>query len=489
MTPRSRKRDEVIRRRYSTEQEYHKDNGQSPKTAKEEFHLKLNRRVSLRTKARELAERSGSPIRDTPPRLFEPRQSLLDGIDDPDNRMYGWVNLAFIGMCWYIASSAINTYNETGQVLRGDLAFAAAERVLESFLVVGAMCSFGAFVIPLTLLTIDGRISTTTAEKFQHLMQAIMVIGAWATARLLDFGVTQSFFIIAEALVMFMKTHSYLEVHREWFQHDELRGELREGLTLWNYIDFLIVPTLVYDRDYPRTEKFRPGYFLKKAAQTVFCLIFMYVVVAEYIYPNLKLAVHRSFWENLITLIVPFLGVHLITFYIVFEGILNCCAELTLFADRAFYADWWNATTYDEYARDWNKPVHTWLLRHVYMTSRKRFQARKTSAMMGTFFFSSVLHEFVMSVVLDVYRPWFFLLQMSQIPLIAMSKPMKGTLIGNMFLWFGLTLGIPLLALVYSVEYWRKRVDAGPEYLNSVAIPDINWNLLNDSNTVYAPVL
>lgn len=39
--------------------------------------------------------------------------------------------------------------------------------------------------------------------------------------------------------------------------------------------------------------------------------------------------------------------------------------QLTFFADREFYQDWWNSTTFDEFSRKWNVPVHSFLLRHV----------------------------------------------------------------------------------------------------------------------------
>lgn len=32
------------------------------------------------------------------------------------------------------------------------------------------------------------------------------------------------------------------------------------------------------------------------------------------------------------------------------------------FADREFYQDWWNSTSWDEFARKWNKPVHVSLV-------------------------------------------------------------------------------------------------------------------------------
>lgn len=41
-------------------------------------------------------------------------------------------------------------------------------------------------------------------------------------------------------------------------------------------------------------------------------------------------------------------------------------AELTFFADREFYKDWWNASTIGEYWRLWNMPVHKWMIRSVY---------------------------------------------------------------------------------------------------------------------------
>lgn len=52
--------------------------------------------------------------------------------------------------------------------------------------------------------------------------------------------------------------------------------------------------------------------------------------------------------------------------YVIWECILNLLAEVTYFADRGFYADWWNSVSWDQFARDWNRPVHNFLLRHVY---------------------------------------------------------------------------------------------------------------------------
>ena len=42
-------------------------------------------------------------------------------------------------------------------------------------------------------------------------------------------------------------------------------------------------------------------------------------------------------------------------FLLVFDTILNMFGELTHFADRQFYQDFWNASSVGEYFRKWNR--------------------------------------------------------------------------------------------------------------------------------------
>lgn len=55
-----------------------------------------------------------------------------------------------------------------------------------------------------------------------------------------------------------------------------------------------------------------------------------------------------------------------IMFFACFEYLLNILAELTFFADRQFYKEWWNCKELGEYWRLWNLPVHNWFVRHCY---------------------------------------------------------------------------------------------------------------------------
>lgn len=88
-------------------------------------------------------------------------------------------------------------------------------------------------------------------------------------------------------------------------------------------------------------------------------------------------------------------------------------AELSFFADREFYQDWWNSTSWDQFSRRWNKPVYTFLLRHVYASSMTGWRLSRWSATLVTFFLSALCHELVMAVVSKKIRPYLFLLQVS----------------------------------------------------------------------------
>ena len=64
----------------------------------------------------------------------------------------------------------------------------------------------------------------------------------------------------------------------------------------------------------------------------------------------------------------------------------------------------WNSTSWDEFARKWNKPVHVFLLRHVYTATIMRYRVSRTTAMLLTFLLSACVHELVMVVVTRKFR-------------------------------------------------------------------------------------
>ena len=135
------------------------------------------------------------------------------------------------------------------------------------------------------------------------------------------------------------------------------------NVTYANYIDYLLVPSLVYELEYPRTSTIRPLYVLEKTLATFGTFFVIYAITEHVIFPSHEASKANpiradSFIGAALDLILPFMLNYLLIFYIIFECICNAFAELTRFADRGFYEDWWNAVTWDEFARKWNKPVH-----------------------------------------------------------------------------------------------------------------------------------
>lgn len=258
---------------------------------------------------------------------------------------------------------------------------------------------------------------------------------------------------------------------------DELSKELQgksgndlkaypNNLTISNFADYICLPTLVYELEYPRQERTNWWYVLEKTAATFGVLCVMQVISQGYIYPLVAKTVHmkeqgmtlEQRWEEfpfiVSDLLFPMLIEQLLTWYLIWECILNVLAEVTRFADRGFYGDWWNSVTWDQYARDWNRPVHNFLLRHVYHSTISTFHLSKTAATFVTFLLSALVHEMCMALMFKKVRGYLFWLQLMQMPLVAFSrsKLMKGRVVlGNTMFWIGLFIGPSLLTSLYLV--------------------------------------
>lgn len=146
------------------------------------------------------------------------------------------------------------------------------------------------------------------------------------------------------------------------------------NITLPNFVDYLLVPTLVYELEYPRTKSIRPLYVLEKTLATFGTFTLLILVVEHFILPNMPRQ-DQTFFASVLGLALPFCVCYLLIFFIIFECICNAFAEvsaafkqfgacarradkgdlqLTRFSDRAFYSDWWNSTSFDEVRCDKN---------------------------------------------------------------------------------------------------------------------------------------
>ncbi|KAI6884995.1 acyl-CoA/sterol acyltransferase, partial [Hortaea werneckii] len=238
------------------------------------------------------------------------------------------------------------------------------------------------------------------------------------------------------------------------------------NLTLGNIAEFVCLPTLVYELDYPRQESINWFYVLEKTTATFGVLCIMMVVSQAFIYPPVAKTVAmkeagmpiEERWQEfpfiVSDMLFPLLIEQLLTWYLIWECILNVLAEVTRFADRGFYGDWWNSVTWDQYARDWNRPVHNFLLRHVYHSSISTFHLSRNAATFVTFLLSALVHEMCMAIMFKKVRGYLFWMQLLQMPLVMVSrsKLLKGRVVlGNVIFWMGLFVGPSFLTSLYLV--------------------------------------
>ena len=254
---------------------------------------------------------------------------------------------------------------------------------------------------------------------------------------------------------------------------EELRGKCTttdnvypNNLTLYNFLEWTCLPTLVYDLEYPRQERVNWWYVAEKSAATLGVIWIMIIISQAYIYPIvIETVVQKDAgmslderWKEfpwvVSDMLFPMLLEQLLAWYVIWECLLNVLAEITRFADRGFYGAWWNSVSFDQYARDWNRPVHNFLLRHVYHSSISFFHLSKMQATFFTFLLSAIVHEVLMFCLFKKVRGYLFTFQLTQIPLAALSKTkfMKGKdTLGNIVFWFGLFIGPSVITSLYLI--------------------------------------
>jgi len=221
---------------------------------------------------------------------------------------------------------------------------------------------------------------------------------------------------------------------------------------------FMLAPTLSFEPVYPRTPLIRWAYVIEKACLAVCLLLAGGFVAHTHLRPafvDVHLNSASQLTDTFLRLLLPTLGICIILFFLVFEAFLNGVSELTRFGARAFYRQWWNATTFLEFSRTWNRPVHDWLHRHLYVDLQYLFSLRQPTSMAITFVVSIALHELLLWAALTPVNPVpvLALLSCAQFPLIRLMASVKGTVLGNILFWASLEVGIAMVFALYGRQY------------------------------------
>ncbi|GAW17240.1 hypothetical protein ANO14919_066940 [Xylariales sp. No.14919] len=234
------------------------------------------------------------------------------------------------------------------------------------------------------------------------------------------------------------------------------------NLSWGNYLDYLLCPTLCYELEYPRTKSIDWTNLIAKIIATFGCIFLLTVISEEFILPVLqdseaRLSDTESATEKLLILLesiswllFPFMLTLLLVFLVIFEYVLGAFAEITRFADRHFYSDWWNCSDWMEFSREWNVPVYSFLRRHVYATSKPTIG--RSNATFVTFLVSAIGHEIVMACITKKLRGYGFVCQMLQLPIVMLQHTRwvrAHKTANNVLFWISMILGLSLICSLY----------------------------------------
>ena len=235
-----------------------------------------------------------------------------------------------------------------------------------------------------------------------------------------------------------------------------------QNLTLWNYCDYILCPTLCYELEYPRTPRIRWIELFWKTLAVFGCIFLMTIISEEFITPILADAAIRLkhvstraemgliLAESVSLTLFPFMITFLLVFLVIWEYTLGAFAEITCFADRHFYSDWWNSMDWLEFSREWNIPVYHFLRRHVYFASRTYMS--NSLAMLMTFLVSAIGHELIMGCITKKLRGYSFFALLLQLPIVAIqrSKLIRGRWVfNNACFWASMVLGLSAMCSLY----------------------------------------
>ncbi|XP_065087172.1 sterol O-acyltransferase 1-like [Ochlerotatus camptorhynchus] len=247
------------------------------------------------------------------------------------------------------------------------------------------------------------------------------------------------------------------------------------------FLYFLFAPTLVYRDEYPRTKRIRWSVVFRHMLEVVGVIFYISFIFERFLTPlfdrfgGAEIS-SGKFVLALFGSIMPASLSFLCGFYCLLHAWFNASSELLRFADRMFYRDWWNASSFAEYIRSWNVVVHDWLYTYIYKDSVEHvFKNCNALATVLVFTASAVFHEVILAFAFRFFYPVMFVqFEFMGLLLMFLTRNLsKDT--GNILLWFMLCIGNGIQMSLYNIEYYaRRNCPVSGESLVDYMIP-VSW--------------
>ena len=179
--------------------------------------------------------------------------------------------------------------------------------------------------------------------------------------------------------------------------------------TFKQFCYFMFAPTLLYRSSYPRSKTRSWRKVLLLFFQFLACIFVVFAIARRFVSFTFSTTGIVPLKINELPVIFAIaLVVGLVLKFAVMFGFLhswlNMWAEMLQFADRFFYDAWWISSSFGEYYRKWNLVVHVWLHTYIYNPLNKKYDNRNLAAT-ATMIFSSLFHEYALSMAFGFFYP------------------------------------------------------------------------------------
>ncbi|XP_012531023.1 sterol O-acyltransferase 1 [Monomorium pharaonis] len=287
-----------------------------------------------------------------------------------------------------------------------------------------------------------------------------------------------SFIIIMEQIRMIMKAHAFVRTVAPRFLSYKPHSETPppSGPKFSQYLYFLFAPTLVYRDEYPRTRRIRWAVVIWNFVEVGLAIFYLAFILERLVAPvyrvyGTRYLERKWFVKNTIEASIPGILYFITGQYLLLHAWLNAWAEMLRFADRMFYKDWWNSTTYHGYYRTWNVVVHDWLYTYIYKDMYEFVVSRnRTASATIVFLVSAIFHEYILAFGFGFFYPVMFALFAGiGFGMFFVRKYVTS----NIFMWLTWCLGNGVLFSLYSMEVYARwnNCPPHPNYYLDLFIP------------------
>nr|XP_019544285.2 sterol O-acyltransferase 1 isoform X2 [Aedes albopictus] len=248
------------------------------------------------------------------------------------------------------------------------------------------------------------------------------------------------------------------------------------------FLYFLFAPTLVYRDEYPRTKRIRWSVVFRHMLEVIGVIFYISFIFERFLTPlfdrfgGAEIS-SGKFVLALFGCVMPGSLSFLCGFYCLLHAWHNASSELLRFADRMFYRDWWNASSFAEYIRSWNVVVHDWLYTYIYKDSVEHlFKNCRWLATVLVFTASAVFHEVILAFAFRFFYPVMFVqFEFMGLLLMFLTRNLSKDA-GNVLLWFMLCIGNGIQLSLYNMEYYaRRNCPVSGESLIDYMVP-VSWS-------------